>query len=198
MGAKKFYISDLHFDHSNVIKFDNRPFNSVDEMNERLIENWNSVVTNGDTVYILGDMCWSTKGERWREIVSRLRGQKVLVLGNHDKALDNKTKKLFADIKDRKEVVDDGRRVILSHYPIMFYKCAYDPMTYMLCGHVHITRENNFLTQWRNELRLSRTQRGDNCGNIYNVGCMLPYMNYTPRTLDEILAADEQIIFNEH
>ena len=57
-----------------------------------------------------------------------------------------------------------------------------------LCGHVHTTRENDFLEKWRQELRDTRKNDGDSCGNIYNVGCMLPYMGYTPQTLDEILA----------
>lgn len=54
-----FYIADTHFNHSNIIGFDNRPFSSVEEMNETLIHNWNSVVKHGDQVYILGDFCWS-------------------------------------------------------------------------------------------------------------------------------------------
>lgn len=51
----KYYISDLHFDHTNVIKFDNRPFKDVEEMNNTLINNWNSVVKKSDIVYVLGD-----------------------------------------------------------------------------------------------------------------------------------------------
>ena len=73
-----YYISDLHFDHKNVIKFDNRPFSDVEEMNQALINNWNSVVQNNDTVYILGDFCWG-KADRWMEILKQLKGQKVLI-----------------------------------------------------------------------------------------------------------------------
>lgn len=56
--GKNYYISDLHFGHYNIMRFDNRPFNSVEEMDKALIDNWNSVVSEGDTVYILGDFCW--------------------------------------------------------------------------------------------------------------------------------------------
>ena len=78
-----YYISDLHFGHANIMKFDNRPFNSVEEMNKALIDNWNSVVTDKDTVMILGDFCWGLEDE-WISILNKLRGTKQLILGNHD------------------------------------------------------------------------------------------------------------------
>lgn len=53
-----YFISDLHFGHFNIIRYDNRPFNSVDEMDKVLIDNWNSVVSDDDTIYILGDISW--------------------------------------------------------------------------------------------------------------------------------------------
>lgn len=58
MEGKRFYISDWHYGHDNIIAFDNRPFKNVDEMNKVLVDNWNSVVTAGDIVYVLGDMFW--------------------------------------------------------------------------------------------------------------------------------------------
>lgn len=61
--GKYYYIADLHFCHTNIINFDNRPFFSVDEMNRELISNWNSVVTNNDTVMILGDFCWGLEDD---------------------------------------------------------------------------------------------------------------------------------------
>ena len=96
-------------------------------------------------------------------------------------------KKMFRDIKDYKEITDAGRHVIMCHYPILLYKASYNPDCYMLCGHVHVTRENDFLNQWREELRSSKSSTAHNCGNIINVGCMMPYMGYTPRTLDELI-----------
>ena len=57
---KTFFTSDLHFGHENVIKFDERPFNSVEEMDEELIKRWNNKVGKGDIVYVLGDLIWKT------------------------------------------------------------------------------------------------------------------------------------------
>ena len=77
------YISDLHFGHANILKFDNRPFRNTEEMETALIENWNSTVFAGDTTYILGDFCWGKEPE-WKRIVPLLNGNKVLIRGNHD------------------------------------------------------------------------------------------------------------------
>lgn len=55
---KQFYISDWHYGHANVIAFDNRPFKSLLEMDEALVDRWNAVVSPGDIVYVLGDMFW--------------------------------------------------------------------------------------------------------------------------------------------
>lgn len=182
------YISDLHFGHKNILKFDNRPFDDLEEMEIALVENWNGVVRPNDTTYILGDFCWSSKDAEWTRLLDKLNGSKVLIRGNHDiKNMSPYLKSKFADVKDYKEVTDCGKRVIMSHYPMLLHKAAYNPDCIMLCGHVHMTRENEFLKKWREELVESRINSGDACGQVINVGCMLPYMNYTPRALVEIL-----------
>lgn len=80
--SRIFFTSDLHFYHSNVIGYCNRPYESVEEMNEALITNWNSVVGPDDTVYCLGDLSLAI---RPIELFShRLNGKKFLVPGNHD------------------------------------------------------------------------------------------------------------------
>lgn len=76
-----FYISDLHIGHENILRFDNRPFADVNEMNNKLIENWNARVHSNDTVYILGDFIWA-KESAWPSIVGSLAGNKVLIRGN--------------------------------------------------------------------------------------------------------------------
>jgi calcineurin-like phosphoesterase family protein len=77
-----YFSSDHHFGHSNIIKYCNRPYSSVEEMNEKLIENWNATVKPEDTVYYLGDFSLSTKPVK--EITPKLNGHKLLIPGNHD------------------------------------------------------------------------------------------------------------------
>lgn len=82
--AKDYFIADTHFGGENIRRYENRPFDNVAEMDEKLIENWNSVVTAEDTVYVLGDFSDYEDAERDAGILSRLNGTKILVMGNHD------------------------------------------------------------------------------------------------------------------
>ena len=90
--GKIYVISDTHFNHKNIIEYCNRPFKSVEEMNDTLIKNWNDVVSNDDTVFFLGDFCLGPR-EEIIKIASQLNGHKILVMGNHDRA----TVKAFTD-----------------------------------------------------------------------------------------------------
>ena len=185
-----YYIADTHFGHSNILRFDQRPFADVHQMEESMIMLWNAVVRSNDTVYILGDFCWG-KADEWLRLVRQLRGTKVLIEGNHDlRSYPAALKNQFADITPFKEIVDNGRIVLMSHYPMPFYKHANNVDYFMLCGHVHATAENTQLEKLIRELREGYRSNGEsyaNCGQIYNVGCMMPWMEYTPRTLDEII-----------
>ena len=143
-----FYISDLHIGHENILRFDNRPFADVNEMNNKLIENWNARVRSDDTVYILGDFIWAKESE-WPSIVGSLAGNKVLIRGNHDpKQFSAATRRMFQEI------------------------------------------EYEYIAKLRREVKANATGYGTPNGNFINVGCMMPYMDYTPRTLDEIIEGD--------
>lgn len=93
-----YLISDTHFYHKNIIKYENRPFSSVEEMNETMIQNWNRVVTDKDYVFHLGDFCFAsdkysgTYKEKYietsKELLDRLNGHKVLIHGNHDLSIN--------------------------------------------------------------------------------------------------------------
>lgn len=185
--GKNFYISDLHFDHANIIKLDNRPFYDVDEMNEELIKRWNSVVSNDDTVYILGDFCWSKK-DKWNHVLEVLKGNKVLIRGNHDvERMPKNCLKYFSDVKNYLEINDGGKRVIMCHYPILTYRNSYDFNTFMLFGHVHLTKEWEYVNMFIKEIRRNVISSFDNKGQLIHVGCMMPWMNYTPQTLEALI-----------
>lgn len=182
---KIFFTSDLHFGHENVIRFDNRPFNTVEEMDEEMIKRWNTKVGKGDIVYVLGDFIWKAATNEAVSIIRRLNGQIILIKGNHDRFLHNAAaKKALAGIKDYDDIcvtLEDGttRRCILSHYFIPFYN-----------GHryqaIHLHEHSHFTEESAEEVRITTelNEKGYDL-KIYNVGCM--YWNYTPVTLDEIL-----------
>ena len=178
-----YFISDLHFGHRNCLAFDNRPFNSIEEHDEAIINNWNNTVGIDDDVYILGDISWynSTKTI---EIFKRLNGNLHLIKGNHDaNVLKNpELRKLFVEIADYKELyIDDGKSIVLCHYPIPCFKNHYYGW-YHLYGHVHSSFEYNIIENVKRQM----TELYDTKCSMHNVGAMMPYINYTPRTLEEI------------
>ena len=83
--AKDFFIADTHFGGENIRRYENRPFENAIEMDGKLIENWNKTVAQEDTVYVLGDFSDYNDAEKETEILQRLNGCKILVMGNHDK-----------------------------------------------------------------------------------------------------------------
>lgn len=186
-----YYISDLHIGHENILRFDHRPFANLNEMHTTIMDRWNSVVTGNDTVYILGDFVWANQSQ-WPFFVEPLAGQKVLIRGNHDpKQCTREMRRLFHDVRDYTEIDDENRHVILSHYPIPFHHYSFLESCWMLYGHVHCTREYDLLCQTRKIVKDSCTEKGHARGNFINVGCMMPWMNYTPRTLEEIITGDQ-------
>lgn len=178
------YISDLHFGHAKVIQMDNRPFSDVEEMDRELVRRWNEVVNKDDQVYVLGDMFWK-KADEAIPILKELKGNKFLVRGNHDRVGNREFDKCFARIADYIEVKDEGRHVILCHYPIFAFKNHYYEGNYHLYGHVHNSWEERIC----DDVRARMAEAGVSC-RMRNVGCMMPYMDYAPRTLDEIFGAE--------
>ena len=187
----KYYISDLHLFHENAIHFDQRPFESVQQMHDTILKNWNDRVMNGDYVYILGDVSMRGKNEDLIAFVARLKGRKVLIRGNHDDVSDYRYQQLFAEICDYKEIHDSvGKEkygLVLSHYPIFSWKNM-GRGKILLYGHTHVSAEDQFYQQCLKQMK------ENDCRHVYNkdlrafnVGCMLSYMDYTPRTLEEIM-----------
>lgn len=131
-----FFISDTHFGHANMLKFTNydgtlmRPFNSVEEVDELMIENWNKVIKPNDRVYHLGDVCYHC-GNR-DQIMQRLNGKKVLIKGNHDRDQLGWYMKYFEDIRGTFHI--DGN-YLLSHFPI--HPDSKGRFVRGLHGHIH-------------------------------------------------------------
>ena len=125
----KWFTSDTHFGHANIIRFCDRPFKDVPHMNEALIANWNSVVHEDDTVYHLGDVALGPWVE-WDSILTRLNGYKILVVGNHERIFKGEPQKVQDKFKDEYPkwfneihdhipgfVLSNGTVVNLSHFP---------------------------------------------------------------------------------
>lgn len=181
--SETFFISDLHFGHKNILAFDNRPFLDIETHDKHLISRWNNTVGMTDDVWILGDISWYGS-KKTLGILEQLNGIKHLIRGNHDvKILKNKeVQNQFVEIVDYKELKVNGHDVVLCHYPIPCFNNHYYG-AFHLYGHVHTSYEWNMMEYCR---RMSEELYGKTC-YMYNAGCMVPYMGYTPRTLDEII-----------
>lgn len=132
-----FFSSDTHYDHSNILEYSGRPYSSVEEMNEALVENWNAVVRKGDVVYHLGDFALGTV-ERATEFAGRLNGNKYLVFGNHDKAV-RKHKPFLGHWVWQRELTDItvcDQKIILCHYAMRVWKSSHHG-SWQLYGHSH-------------------------------------------------------------
>jgi calcineurin-like phosphoesterase family protein len=131
------FTSDPHFDHKNIIKLCNRPFDTTEEMNLALIANWNKYVDCKDWVFILGDFCWSGDHLRWKRILDQLNGVKVLIKGNHDdyKVLERISGEFYT-IRERLEFRNDGQRYMFDHYPQYEWNGSYHGVM-SLFGHIH-------------------------------------------------------------
>ena len=132
---KRYIIADLHFGHKNIIAYENRPFESVDEMDAALIRDWNAVVGRKDIVYVLGDFTLTRNLKKIKRLVKRLHGTKVLIMGNHDTRKPEDYVKCGFRAAIRKPImVDPG--VILMHEPFNDAALIYPRYCYFF-GHVH-------------------------------------------------------------
>jgi len=131
------FTADHHFGHANIIRHCGRPFQSVEEMDEALIFNWNRAVKPQDTVYILGDLFFRNSVSA-EDYLQRLNGKKHLIVGNHDKDWMKKTDmpKYFASVEKFAEISDSAHKITLCHYPMMTWNDVAKG-GYMIHGHIH-------------------------------------------------------------
>lgn len=191
MRSGVFFTSDLHFRHGNIIKYCNRPFETVQEQTEKLIENWNKTVPDTATVFILGDFAFASKNQ-WRGILNQLTGKKYLILGNHDRHNDI-PEEMFEGICDLATVVikikeHEYKTFILSHRPILCWEGS-DSGTIMLNGHIH-SGPNIELT---GDTLMYQFLKDKLC---WDVG--VDNNNYKPISVEEVLEKIKNKVKNEY
>jgi calcineurin-like phosphoesterase family protein len=126
------FTADLHFDHANIIKLCNRPFKDVNDMNEGLITNWNELVDEDDTVYVLGDF---VIGKNFSYFSGRLKGNKVFILGSHDR-IPASYGAVELKILHHLPGLDKKMSITLCHYPMRSWENSHYG-TWHLYGHHH-------------------------------------------------------------
>ncbi len=138
-GQRLFFTSDTHFGHAHIIKFCDRPFKDVQQMDEVLINNWNSVVGEDDIVFHLGDFCLGGAME-WNRILDRLNGRIYLVLGNHDhRNLRQSLVQRFEEVHQQMLITVGKQKIYLNHFPFLCYDGSYNG-AWQLFGHVHTSQ----------------------------------------------------------
>lgn len=174
-----FFTADSHFGHAKILEYCNRPFSSVEEMNECLIQKWNAKVGLRDIVYHLGDFCLGPKENIF--IRKRLNGKVILIKGNHDRKDTLLREAGFDEIHRSLEIEIDGYKLYLAHipmhldsgersYPSDLKTTPSKHYDFFLCGHVH--------DKWKR------------IGTTINVG--VDVSNYEPLTLTELLVRDDE------
>lgn len=187
-----FYIADQHFFHENVLAFDNSPFSSIKEHDDSMIKAHNVAVNIDDDVYMLGDISMGNV-TKTIDILGKLNGNKHLIVGNHDKKfLKNKQfRDCFLEIADYKELdLGNGKQLVLSHYPIPCFNGQFRG-NYMFYGHVHNSAQWHMIERFK---RVQEDARGDGMCQMVNVGAMMPYIGYYPRTFEEIVKGYNKFI----
>lgn len=142
-AERLFFTSDTHFGHRNIIKYCQRPFSCIEEMDDALIANWNRVVGKDDIIFHLGDFAMGGSAE-WSRLLQKLNGKIYLILGNHDlktigagfSRLEGVAMQMLINVK--------GQIIYLNHYPFLCYGGAYRN-TWQLYGHVHTCHANRGL-----------------------------------------------------
>ena len=175
-----YFIADTHFNHINILKYCQRPFANIEEMDASLIQNWNATVRQNDEIYILGDFCMNKDPVKAHNIVARLNGAKYLIRGNHDLFL-NKYEQFESDfvwIKDYAEITLEQRKFVLFHYPIAEWNGFYKE-TIHCYGHVH----NHEIAQ--DTKRQSANGAIEMTGRAVNVG--VDVNNFRPISIHEVI-----------
>jgi calcineurin-like phosphoesterase family protein len=184
----RFFTSDTHFGHANIIKYCLRPFKDAGEMDREMVRIWNETVKKDDVVYHMGDVAF-TSPDWCKHIIENLNGYKILILGNHDRAEEKMLERGFQEVHKfiKGLTLQDGTIVNLSHYPYRgtddpHHKTKFDNKNIvddgrlLLCGHVH--------DSWKVKPGLFKN-------HMINVG--MDQWNFKPVSEDELIAFKETL-----
>lgn len=177
-GSNIFFTSDTHFGHSRIIDFCNRPFNDVEEMNQKLIKNWNAKIPKDGIVFHLGDFFFGGSAVFY-EIISQLNGRIYLCTGNHDRHNFRPAyNDFFEDISYKYYIKVEGQKILMLHEPLLCYSHCYgdyNKLDWQLFGHVH----SGPLSTGADDARLKYLLKGQ-----YDVG--VDNNNFTPISFYEL------------
>ena len=168
MSIETFVCADLHFSHENIIKYENRPWLNADAMNWGLINNWNQSVSKNDKVFVLGDVGFCGK-EKMTELVGKLNGHKILIMGNHDKARTTRWWREvgFEDVSWYPIIYHE--HIVLMHEPPTYFNDA-TPYFYVY-GHVHGCPDYQDYT-------------------VHSACVSIERLNYRPAKLDDVISGE--------
>ena len=175
------FTSDSHFCHKNIIKYCDRPFLDVEEMNSELIRRWNSEVAEDDVVYHLGDI-YLGPADRARSLLSALNGRIILIRGNHDRhSKDWYLQRGIAEMYPSLFLYAGGKRILLTHEPDKDtgYRIGEDYDLHFF-GHIH-----------------NDTHRGAYPAVAHNGACLcVELWNYYPVALETIVRLCDETPFS--
>jgi calcineurin-like phosphoesterase family protein len=161
-----FLCSDTHFSHKNIIKYCNRPFTNVKEMNIFLLKAWNEIIQKDDIVFFLGDFALG-KIDKHKAIYDKLNGNKIFIRGNHDSKKNEvpfiKEEKVFINYKNK-------YKFVLQHRFDVNWK-GRDEGVILLHGHEHNNKGENPISE-----------------NNQAYNCCVEVNDYMPIHIEEVLS----------
>lgn len=177
-----YYIADTHFRDQSIFDKCKRPFKSIEDMENIIIDNWNKRVKDDDVVYVLGDIA-KDDDSSIIQIFEKLNGHKHLIVGNHDhQILDSIRKsKLFESINFIDLIMDNGRKVCVCHYPLMDWM-EFNRNGILVYGHIHNKSAKNGYSY-----KLMKEYYKD----LPAYNCGVDVCDFEPKTLDELINLKE-------
>ena len=173
-----FFTADTHLYHKNIITYCNRPFKTVEEMNEKIIDNWNKTVKSNDVVYHLGDVIFVRRGKYYTQenadfvktFFRRLNGKLILICGSHDDIFRQFPRYLVAEQHELLNTKIGKQKITMCHYAMKTWFCSHYG-AWQLYGHVHSSPEKPDKNEGPNTLQC-------------DVG--VDAWNYTPVSFEQI------------